>query len=116
MFSLTPAKEQLREILYTGSVAGAKAPTFFMYQIILGGNRMTKTELIQKFINGAEKGKGSNLYIRGNHLINYNTVIASRDGEKIILNAKKYSSTTSRNQNIVRKLTPKDLLIEVMVA
>lgn len=32
MFSLTPAKEQLREILYTGSVAGAKAPTFFMYQ------------------------------------------------------------------------------------
>lgn len=77
---------------------------------------MRKRDLINAFINGAKKGRGSNLYIDGDHLVNYSTVIASRDGEKIILNAKKYSSTTSRNQNIVRKLTPKDLLIEVMVA
>ena len=40
MFSLIPAKEQLQEILYIGSVAGAKAPTFFYVpDYFTGGNR-----------------------------------------------------------------------------
>ena len=74
---------------------------------------MEKRSLIKSFINGATKGTGSNLTIEGNNLINYSTVIAKREGNKILLNNRKYSKTTSRNQNIIRQITPKNILQEI---
>jgi len=75
--------------------------------------RMTKRSLLESFINGATKGKGSNLIIKDNELINYNTVIAKREGNKILLNNRKYSKTTTVNQNIIRQITPKNILQEI---
>jgi len=74
---------------------------------------MEKRSLIESFINGATKGSGSNLIIKDNELINYSTVIAKREGNKILLNNRKYSPTTSRNQNIIRQITPKNILQEI---
>ena len=74
---------------------------------------MGKRQLLESFINSATKGSSSNLIIRDNELINYSTVIARREGNKIILNNRKYSPTTSRNQNIIRQITPKNILQEI---
>lgn len=78
---------------------------------------MEKKELIYNYIcnigMSARRGlKGSNLqayYIDGTEkrvLKNYNTIIAlidcQKDYNKVYLNKNKYSSTTSRNQNLVR--------------
>lgn len=71
-----------------------------------------KNDLIRSFVLGETKGKASNLKIEGNKLINYYTVIALRKGNDIYLNIDKYSSTTSRNQNLVRRFT-NNVLIEV---
>lgn len=65
---------------------------------------MNKEQLIKEFVNGAEQGKGSNLEIMGDKLYNYSTVIAIRKNGIIYLNAKKYSQTTSRNQNLIRRM------------
>lgn len=69
---------------------------------------LNKDELIKNFCNGLEKGKGSNLEILkgGNKtlLINYGTIIAVRDTNgTIFLNTIKYSRTTSKNQNLIRR-------------
>ena len=74
---------------------------------------MGKRQLLESFINGAIKGTGSNLTIEGDNLINYSTVIAKREGNKILLNNRKYSKTTTVNQNIIRQITPKNILQEV---
>lgn len=63
---------------------------------------LNKKMLIRNFVNGATEGNSSNLIIKGNNLINYNTIIAIRRGNKIFLNSKKYSQTTTRNQNLIR--------------
>lgn len=39
---------------------------------------MKNIDLIRKFAQGAMYGTGSNLYIAGNDLVNYKTIIASR--------------------------------------
>lgn len=79
---------------------------------------MKKAEVICNFIDGAEKGKASNIYIeagkKGNMLINYASCIAFRDNTgKIILNDYNYSMTTRCNQNIVKRNTPAENLIIV---
>jgi len=74
---------------------------------------MNKKDLLQSFVNGAVTGRGSNLIIKDNELINYSTVIAKREGNKILLNNRKYSKTTTVNQNIIRQITPKNILQEV---
>ena len=43
---------------------------------------MNKKDLLQSFVNGAVTGRGSNLIIKDNELINYSTVIAKREGNK----------------------------------
>ena len=63
---------------------------------------MKNKELIDRFLNGAVGGKGSNLYIRGNLLINYNTCIAVRIGGSIYLDNYSYSVSTRRNQNYIK--------------
>lgn len=64
---------------------------------------MRNGDLVSNFINGACEGKGSNLKIEGNRLINYTTCIAYRLGNTIYLNSTKYSQTTSRHQNQIRR-------------
>ncbi len=64
---------------------------------------MRNGDLVRSFINGACEGKGSNLQIRGNRLINYTTCIAYRVGSLILLNGDHYSATTSRHQNLIRR-------------
>lgn len=65
---------------------------------------MKNRELIGCFINGATAGRGSNLVINGDKLINYNTCIAKRVNGEILLNGQWYSTSTRRNQNSVRAL------------
>lgn len=64
---------------------------------------MRNADLVNNFINGACEGKGSNLKIEGNQLINYTTCIAYRIGNTVYLNNTKYSSTTSVHQNRIRR-------------
>lgn len=74
---------------------------------------MKNLNVIENFIKGNTKGKTANLYIVGNKLLNYNTVIAIRKDSKIILNSTKYSQTTSRIQNMIRNYCPSMLLVEM---
>jgi hypothetical protein len=64
---------------------------------------MTNQQIINNFISGDTKGKVNNIRIEGEKLINYNTIIAVRRKNNIILNKDKYSVTTSKIQNIIRK-------------
>jgi hypothetical protein len=66
---------------------------------------MKKSELIQDFVKKEiRKGKASNVEVVGDDLYNYSTIIAYRaESGTIWLNGQKYSSTTSTNQNIVRR-------------
>lgn len=64
---------------------------------------MRNNDLIERFIQGETKAKGSNLKIEGNKLINYTTCIAYRIGRTIYLDSNQYSSTTSRHQNYIRR-------------
>ena len=66
---------------------------------------MTNYDLIKSFRNGATSGDGSHLYIRGNDLYNYKTVIAHRDEEgNMHLNIRWYSRTTTTLQNYCKKI------------
>lgn len=62
---------------------------------------MTTIELVEAFVNGYQEGKASRgrLYIEGDKLINYNTCIAERMGQEMLINITKYSPTTSKHQN-----------------
>ena len=73
---------------------------------------LKKSDLIKNYINGYTEGYASNLKIEGDKLINYSTTIAYRFKGYIILNSDKYSMTTSTNQNMIRRYTPKKLLVE----
>ena len=78
---------------------------------------MTNNNIIKSFMRGATNGhtptrditngcytyKGTTLSIAGDKLINYATIIAIREGNTIKLNNKKYSSTTSKIQNQIRR-------------
>lgn len=75
---------------------------------------MTNNNIIKSFMRGATSGHTpkrqvttggytSTLSIEGNKLINYWTIIAVRDGNTIKLNNNKYSSTTSKIQNEIRR-------------
>ena len=64
---------------------------------------LNKNDLIRTFLLTNEQNKGSNLVIDGNALINYNTCIALKKDGLLYLNANKYSQTTTRNQNLLRR-------------
>jgi hypothetical protein len=68
---------------------------------------MKNIDVIKAFVNG-KSACGSNLYSTGDKLVNYNTCIAeyNENENRYILNITKYSSTTSRHQNALRKLLP----------
>ena len=60
-------------------------------------------EVIEDFLNG-KTAIGSNLYSTGTKLINYNTVIAEWDLEKLYINTTRYSKTTSVHQNYILRI------------
>lgn len=75
---------------------------------------MRNYDLVLNFLAGATTGKGSNLYIDDNKLINYSTCIAFRkDSRTIVLNGQRYSQTTSIHQNRIRRNTVGSQLIEI---
>lgn len=80
---------------------------------------VNKREFITSFLNDDTTKKSSNLYmiIDDNKImmINYNTIIAYKkiNDDKINLNIKKYSQTTSKNQNLIKRLaTQKGYIIK----
>jgi len=61
---------------------------------------------LRTITNGIYQYKGRTLETTGKRLVNYNTIIAYWDDEKNIihLNTKKYSSTTSKIQSLIKRL------------
>lgn len=64
---------------------------------------MTNKELVINFLHGSISGQGSNLSIIGDKLFSYNTCIGQRKNGVVYANMTKYSTTTSRHQNYLRK-------------
>lgn len=64
---------------------------------------MKNIDLIENFVKGYEYGKGSNLYIEDGCLVNYNTIIAKRIDGGILIDTNRYSQTTTKNQNALRR-------------
>lgn len=64
---------------------------------------MRNSDVIKCFLRGLD-ARGSNLYSTGEKLINYNTCIAQIIGNILIINNSYYSSTTSKHQNLLKKL------------
>lgn len=60
--------------------------------------------IIDKFLSGATGGRSGSLSINGNKIYSYNTVIAERSGNIIKLNNRKYSLTTTRQQDEIRNV------------
>jgi len=80
---------------------------------------VNKNEFIKSFLNDDTSKKSSNLImiIDDNKImmINYNTIIASKiiNDNIINLNIKKYSQTTTKNQNLIKRLaTDKGFIIK----
>ena len=74
--------------------------------------RMKVDEIIEQFVvfgRFGERCKTSNdsLFHDTACLVNYNTIIGLKLGKTVILNREKYSVTTSKNQNKVRRLCQK---------
>ena len=68
---------------------------------------MKNSVVCEKFVNGANEGKGSNLRILDNRLYSYNTCICERFVNErgyynFIMNETKYSVSTSRHQYYLR--------------
>ena len=64
---------------------------------------MRHQEVISKFVNFAEAAATANVFSTGDKLFNYETCIAQRHGGKIIVNVTRYSITTSKMQNYLRR-------------
>ena len=73
---------------------------------------MRNEQLVNNFLMGETKGKASNLEIRGDSLVNYETTIAQRVNGVIVINVTKYSASTTRIQNLLRKEMPKARTVE----
>ena len=64
---------------------------------------MRNQEVISKFVNFAESAATANVRSTGDKLFNYYTCIAQRHEGKIIVNVTRYSVTTSKMQNYLRR-------------
>lgn len=67
---------------------------------------MAQEQLIDEFLNGATGGVcggSGNLKIKGDKLVHYQTAIAERYGEKIIINVTRYSLVTGRLQKMLNQ-------------
>jgi hypothetical protein len=83
---------------------------------------MKNIDVITTFINGGAKAKTKNLRIEGDKLFNYNTCIAERwakiGGEEygFVVNATKYSQSTTTIQNKLLHLIPEYALAQTLVS
>ena len=81
---------------------------------------MTVYEVIEAFASGATSGGASKckrypkgrLRIEGNKLYNYNTVIAYWFNGVMLINGTKYSKTTSKHQNRLKRQNVKKLVVD----
>ena len=76
----------------------------------------TQNQIVEDFLGGATEGRsgaGGNLIIKGDRLIHYQTTIAERYGEKVILNYTRYSLVTGKIQKTIKELVPEEKLITV---
>lgn len=67
---------------------------------------MTQEQLIDEFLKGATEGVcggSGNLKIKGDKLVHYQTAIAERYGERIIINVTRYSLVTGRLQKMLNQ-------------
>jgi len=71
-------------------------------------NKKAAQTPLRNIINGYYEYKGRTLQSNGLELINYATRIAYHENNKIYLNIKKYSSTTSHIQSKIRRLAEKN--------
>ena len=72
---------------------------------------MTQEQLIDEFLNGATEGVcggSGNLKIKVDQLIHYQTAIAQRYGEKVIINVTRYSLVTGRLQKMLNQKVEED--------
>ena len=74
---------------------------------------MKQQELVEAFINGETAGTVKSLSIDGEQLIHYNTAIAERMGEKIILNYTRYSLATGKVQKMITDALDPSKLVHV---
>ena len=87
---------------------------------------MKNEKIIEKFLeresaksglrtitNGIYQYQGRTLQTDGEKLINYSTIIAYFENDTLYLNTKKYSQTTSKIQNTIRRLAS-DKNIKIM--
>lgn len=66
-------------------------------------------EVIEAFLAGNE-AHNKNLKTDGKELINYATVIAFHERDKVVVSSTKYSQTTSTIQNKIKSLVPENML------
>lgn len=74
----------------------------------------TQIQITQEFLKGATEGRsgaGGNLVIKGDQLIHYQTVIAERYKERIILNYTRYSLVTGKIQKAIKESVNEEQLI-----
>lgn len=74
---------------------------------------MKQQELIDSFLQGATSGKALSLSIDGDQLVHYNTAIAERYGDHIILNYTRYSLATGRIQKMITETFDASLILYV---
>lgn len=83
---------------------------------------MKNIDVITTFVNGGTKAKTKNLRIEGDKLFNYNTCLAERyeklGGEEMgfIVNATKYSMSTTTIQNKLLTSIPEDQITATLVS
>jgi len=70
---------------------------------------MRNKDVINKFLQ-LLPAMSSNLYSTGHSLINYSTCIAEWSDNCIYINITKYSRTTSKNQNLLRRSIPNNTI------
>ena len=74
---------------------------------------MKQTELVAAFLAGETSGVAKSLSIDGEQLAHYNTVIAERYGDKVILNYTRYSLATGKVQKMLTDAADPSMLIYV---
>ena len=73
-------------------------------------NTATFKDLIEALLEGATEGVSATgtLKIKGDQLVHYNTPIAERCGEQVIVNVSRYSLATGQLQKQIRSIVPEE--------
>ena len=78
-------------------------------------NTATFKDLIEALLEGATEGVSATgtLKIKGDQLVHYNTPIAERCGEQVIVNVSRYSLATGQLQKQIRSIVPEEKQVVV---